>query len=349
MLVINDFLKTIINGNTVLDYIVCALLLVAALMAASFIRKRIHRIVAVLKMRFNGGIASDVLTGEEKLTPIIQYIPFFLVTYYLKDLPPIVDKIISSVGVVIITFCLVRFAAGVMKLVGNRYLNRRLEPVVLGAMNLFADVVLWIIAVLFVLSNIGFNINTLIAGMGIGGMAVALAAQTLLSDIFNYFTILFDKPFNVGDWVELGGHAGTVEKIGLKGTRIRAFNGEKIVISNTDMTKGMLKNYEDMTTRRNVTIIGVEYGTKSDLLKQVPQVLKRCVAGVEGVSLGRVNFATFADSSLNFELVYYVSAGSNTSLYMERVEQVNYNIIDAFTELNISFAFPSQTVYLAKD
>jgi len=202
-------------------------------------------------------------------------------------------------------------------------------------------------AALFLLSNFGFNVTTLITGLGIGGMAVALASQTLLGDIFNYFTIIIDRPFRIGDIVKVGDVTGTVQVIGLKGTRLKAADGEQIIIANTDMTKSIVFNYQVMNERRVLVKIGIKYDTLPEKIKEIPSVLKRIVQSVEGTGFVRAHFYEFGNFSLNYEIVYFVS-GNDYNNYMDKLQKVNFAILDEFARMGVEFAFPSQSIYVEK-
>lgn len=206
---------------------------------------------------------------------------------------------------------------------------------------------LWVVGGLLVLSNLGVNITSLVAGLGIGGLAIALALQSVLSDLFSSFSIYFDKPFQVGDYITVGKHSGTVEKIGIKSTRIRASQGEEIVISNQELTSARVQNFKKLKERRNTTSIGVTYETSTDKLKKIPDILKHIVEEEKKARFGRVYFTTFADSALVFDLMYYVKS-DEYSVYLETQQNINFKIKEVFEREGISFAYPTQTLYIEK-
>ena len=206
---------------------------------------------------------------------------------------------------------------------------------------------LWIVGGLLVLSNLGVNITSLVAGLGIGGLAIALALQNVLSDLFSSFSIYFDKPFQVGDYITTGKHSGTVEKIGIKSTRIRASQGEEIVISNQELTSARVQNFKKLKERRNTTSIGVTYETSTDKLKRIPGIIRHIIDEEKNARFNRVYFTTFADSALVFDLVYYVLS-AEYSVYLETQQNINFKIKEAFEKEKIDMAYPTQTIYLAK-
>lgn len=212
---------------------------------------------------------------------------------------------------------------------------------------LLSRVVLWAFGGIFVLSNLGVEITSLVAGLGIGGIAVAFALQGILSDLFSSFSIYFDKPFRIGDFIVIGEDMGTVERIGIKTTRIRTLQGEELVVSNAELTTARVQNYKKMQKRRIVFQFGITYETPREKVKQVPDIVKRIVDDTEGVDLDRVHFASYGDSALIFEVVYFVQSGDYTK-YMDRQQQINVALLDTFAAEGIEFAYPTQTLYVKK-
>ena len=338
-------LQTEIYGNTILKYLIALAILVVMLAATSLIRKCINVLVKKIAKRITNVSAARILRGEEKLTPILQYLPFYIVVNYLK-VPAWLLGLVGKLGVVIIAICVTRYLIEVVKTLSKHMVTSKgSNPLIMHSINMFASLLLYAAALLFILSNLGFNINTLLAGVGIGGMAIALASQTLLADIFNYFTILLDKPFTIGDFVTVNGYTGTVERIGIKGTRLRASSGEQFIISNTDMTKSALTTTATMVKRRMLTVLGVTYGTKRETVAEIPGVLKTIVESVKETEFSRAHFKEFADNSLNIELVYFVTSADYT-VYMDRVQEINLKIMDEFEKRGVGFAFPSRSLYI---
>jgi small-conductance mechanosensitive channel len=342
----NISLSTKFYGNTLLEYIIVIAILLFVLTATTLLKRVVGNIASRLLKKTSSRSLSYILTSAEKLSPILQYIPFYL-SVKLLVLPASLEHFISIAGTIIITICCTRLISDIINLISNQHFIGNNNPILKNITDFFADIIIWIIAILFILSNLGFNINTLLAGIGIGGMAIAFASQALLSDLFNYFTILFDKPFVVGDDVHINGNYGNVQKIGLKGTRLMSNEGEQIIISNTDMTKNVLKNYRIMEKRRKTSVLGIRYDTPAAILKEIPAILKNIVENTTNTEFLRVHFSEFADSSLNFTLVYYVRS-KNYTIYMDKVQEINFKILDAFASKKIDFAFPSKSLYIEK-
>ena len=195
------------------------------------------------------------------------------------------------------------------------------------------------------LDNLGFNISTLIAGLGITGIAVALAAQALLGDLFSYFVIFFDKPFEIGDFVVFENNSGSIEKIGIKTTRVRSLSGEQLIVSNSKLTNSLVHNYKRMEKRRVVFNIGVTYQTTAEQLKAIPEIVKNIIAKNEYAQFDRGHFQSFGDSSLKFEFVYFILTADYT-IYMDVQQNINLEIYEEFGKRGIEFAYPTQTVFL---
>ncbi len=206
---------------------------------------------------------------------------------------------------------------------------------------------IYLLGLLILLDNLGIKVSALIAGLGITGVAVALAGQAILADLFSYFAILFDKPFDIGDFVIVGEHMGVVEKIGIKTTRIKSLSGEQVVFSNSDLTNSRVKNYKKMQERRVAFKLGVVYQTSQDRLKAISTIIKDIIEKIDGTRFDRSHFASYGDFSLNFETVYYIS-GADYNRYMDIQQEINLAINQAFAEKGIQFAYPTQLVYLNK-
>mgnify|MGYP003932849519 CR=1 FL=1 len=257
------------------------------------------------------------------------------------------NKIVNAVFVVILSLAIIRFLVSATNELFRRASEKegstdltRIKP-----LRSIAVFVIWIAGLLFLLDNLGLDITAVVAGLGIGGIAVALAAQALLGDLFSYFVIVFDRPFEIGDFLIFGDILGSVEKIGIKTTRLRSLSGEQITVSNSDLTGSRVRNYKRMEQRRIVFRIGVVYGTAAEHLQLIPTILREAVEAEEFARFDRAHFANYGDWSLNFEVVYYVLSPDYT-IYMDIQQGINLAIFDRFAEEGIEFAFPTRTVQL---
>ncbi|GAB3441942.1 mechanosensitive ion channel family protein [Massilia solisilvae] len=214
-----------------------------------------------------------------------------------------------------------------------------------AAIGFVARLALWAIIALMVLDNLGFNITTLVASLGIGGIAVALAVQNILGDLFASLSIVLDKPFVIGDSINVSGVAGTVEHVGLKTTRVRSLNGEQIVFSNADLLKSRIHNMKRMESRRIVFTIGVVYGISESDIRVIPQLIENIIRAQPAVTFDRAHFSGFGPSSLNFEAVYIVN-DPDFKVYMDVQQEIYVQLYVEFGRRGIEFAFPTQTLHL---
>ena len=205
--------------------------------------------------------------------------------------------------------------------------------------------VLWAIVLLAVLSNLGINITAFVASLGVGGIAVALAVQNILGDLFASLSIAVDKPFEVGDFIGIGALSGTVQFIGLKTTRIRSLGGEQIIISNTDLLKQVVKNYKRMEERRIVFNFGLTYDATPEQAEAVSAIVKKLVESNDKLRFDRAHFTGFGENSLDYEVVYIVKDASY-SVYMDAQQALNLQLMRELAKLGVGFAFPTRTVYL---
>lgn len=234
----------------------------------------------------------------------------------------------------------------------ERYRERRLAEdaasvTTMQAVGILARFVLWTVIFLVALDNLGFDVTALIAGLGVGGIAVALAVQNILSDLFASLSIVLDKPFVVGDFLVLDAYAGTVEQIGLKTTRIRSLSGEQIIVSNSDLLQSRIRNYKRMFQRRVVFQFGVVYQTPPDKLAAIPSMIRAIVEAQEKVRFDRAHFVSYGDSALQYEVVYYV-LDSDYNVYMDIHQAINLAIYRKFADEGIAFAYPTQMIYVSQ-
>jgi len=206
---------------------------------------------------------------------------------------------------------------------------------------------LWVVGLITILSNMGLDVTSLVASLGIGGLAIALALQNILGDMFSSFSIYMDKPFEVGDFIVVGENSGTVKRVGLKTTRLKTLQGEELIISNNELTDARIQNFKKLERRRVVFTFGVTYETDADKLAAIPTMIQEIIDAVDGVKFGRCHLDAYADSSLNFEAVYHVDDASYDQ-YMDRKQEIHLAVFKKFAAEGISFAYPTQTVYVNK-
>ena len=205
-------------------------------------------------------------------------------------------------------------------------------------------VVIWTVGAVFLLQNLGYDLSAVVASLGIGGIAIALASQGLLQDLFSYFAIVLDVPFSIGDFIVVDDYAGTVKHIGIKTTRLESISGEQLIFPNQYLTSAKIQNFQEMKRRQVVFSLGVIYDTSREKLIEIPRLIQEIIESIENTEFVRSHFTSYGASSLDFETVYYV-LDSDYVIYMNIHQQINFAIWDAFKGRNIEFAYPSQTIY----
>lgn len=229
----------------------------------------------------------------------------------------------------------------------ERYFSRTQDGSAAAAINLFnviAKFCMYVMLFLLLLHNLNVNITTLVTGLGVGGIAIALAVQNILGDLFASMTIVLDKPFVVGDSINVDNFNGTIEHIGMKTTRLRSADGEQLIFSNTDLLKSRIRNFKRMSERRVSFTIGVTYETSEDKLLKIPEMISDIIRKHPSARLDRSHFVAFADSALNFETVYWI-IGSDFKVYRDTHQQICFEILKQFNQQGIGFAYPTQTVF----
>jgi len=222
--------------------------------------------------------------------------------------------------------------------------HERTSIAMISAVGVGAKVLVWILISLTALSIFGVNVATLVTGLGVSGIAVALAVQNILGDLLAALSIVFDKPFDVGDTIGVDSITGVVEHIGLKTTRLRSQSGEQIVIGNADLLKSRIRNFRRMYQRRVVLNLDMPFDTPPEVLARIPSMLEGIVGAQQPVKFDRSHVANFTESAVRIETVYFV-LDADYKIYMNVQQAINLEIIRRFNTEQLRFALPSRTVY----
>jgi small-conductance mechanosensitive channel len=222
------------------------------------------------------------------------------------------------------------------------------NPVIFGIVSWTIQLFIWTIVLLAVLDNAGVNVNAFVASLGVGGVAVALAAQTVLGDLLSSISIGLDKPFEVGEFIAFGSNLGTIKRVGIKSTRIDSLSGEELAISNSDLLKQLVHNYSRMRERRVVFGFSVSLGTSRAQVEKIVERVRALIGNMEDVRLDRGHFAAIGDYSLTFEFVYYVLSPSY-NVYMDKQQHINLCIMDILDEMNVALAVPVRALRAASE
>ncbi|MDR0304759.1 MAG: mechanosensitive ion channel [Chitinispirillales bacterium] len=211
--------------------------------------------------------------------------------------------------------------------------------------NNFGRFLIWTLVLLLALDNMGVKVVSLMTGLGIGGIAVALAVQKILGDLFASISIMLDKPFEIGDMVVVDEYCGYIEKIGMKTTRMRSVSGEQLILSNSDLLGSRIRNYKRMTERRVTFSFGVTHRTSRENLKAIPEIFKDIIDKQKNARFDRANLQGIGDFSMIYECVYWIES-PDMKVFMNVQQNVILDVIDAFAARNISFAHPTQTLFV---
>jgi small-conductance mechanosensitive channel len=347
-----EFLRQTYWNNTVEAY-----LWVIGIILIGFIVLRIFRKIFLFRLKKfseqTTTVIDDILVKllEKSLLPL-AYFGLFVLAIKTLNLPQEFHNGLNVATVIVITFLATKIVISALNFTLRSYAEKSQDTdkreKQLKGISALLNVVIWVIALIFLLDNLGVKVSAVVAGLGIGGIAVALAAQHILGDLFSYFVIFFDRPFEIGDFINVGDKVGTVEYIGIKTTRIKAIGGEQLVFSNTDLTNSRIHNFKKMERRRILFRLGVIYQTPAAKLKLIPLMIKDIISSTTDVTFDRGHLSTFGDFSINFEFVYFVD-GSDYIKYMDIQQSINLRIYEQFEKEGIEFAYPTQTLFLNKE
>ncbi|MDQ7797936.1 MAG: mechanosensitive ion channel family protein [Candidatus Edwardsbacteria bacterium] len=349
-MILNEFLSQTFLNNRVLDYAVSL-----GILAGSAIIIKIADLIVIARMKklaektanqFDDRLVEAI---DKKVIPML-YLGAVYLSIQNLHVVPMAHKAINIAGAIVLTYLAAKLILSLAVYSVETYWKKRggedsSQNTAYRGILTVLKLVVWSLALIILLDNFGVKISALVAGLGIGGLALAFAAQKVLGDLFSYFSIFFDRPFEIGDFIIVGEFQGTVEHIGIKSTRVRSLGGEQLIFANTDLTNSRLRNYKRMINRRVVFKIGVTYGTGAKKMKEIPGIIGGIIKNIPCAIFDRAHFASYGDFSLNFEVVYYVEGGDYLK-YMDIQQQINLAIMEAFAKKKIEFAYPTQTLFV---
>jgi small-conductance mechanosensitive channel len=347
-----DFFNQTFFGNRLWDYLIFIISLLCGMILIRLFKTFLFRHLKKWSEKTTSIIDDYLINSlEKKIIPFLYYSLIYFSLYGLT-LNSFLKRGISILGLALLTFYSVQFGLEVLSWIlefiwVKKEVDQSRKDALKGII-LVCKGLVWGLAVVILLDNLGVKISGLVAGLGIGGVAVALGAQAVLGDLFSYFTIFFDRPFEIGDFVVVGDLLGSVEYIGVKTTRLRSLSGEQVILANSDLTNSRVRNYKRMKRRRILFQIGVTYETNLVNMKAIPEIVKGIISGFEDAALDRVHFASYGDFSLIYEIVYYV-IGNDYNRYMDIQQEINFKIKEEFDQRGIEFAYPTQTLFLKKE
>ena len=338
-------------GNTIANWLVAAGVTVAVLFVLFAIRglaaRRLRRRAEASDTDFAEALGIAAGLVRRIAWPFLTIVAIEAGAYFLV-LPDKAVAILDAALVIVVFLQLALICSYGLVTWANSYVQKKADRTVkttFGAVRFLGQVAIWSLAGLLVLDNLGIDITALVAGLGIGGIAVAFALQSILGDIFASISIILDKPFEVGDFIIVGDLMGTVEYVGVKTTRLRSLSGEQIVMSNSDLLQSRIRNYKRMNERRVTFSLGVTYQTPPEKLETVPGIIREAIEGQDKTRFDRAHFSSFGDFALVFEVVYYMLE-PDYNLMMDTQQAINLDLFRRFAEDGIEFAYPTQTIHL---
>jgi small-conductance mechanosensitive channel len=344
----DDFLNYVFLGNTVKNWLMavgCVLILFAVI---RLFKNVVLKKIRAMAVRTTSNFDDLLVTILQKTgVPLAYLLSIYAGIQFLRTNAR-TDRIIDDATMVVITWAILRLITSMVGFSFRRYMLRQpgetREKQGRGILIIF-NILIWIVGIVFIIENFGYNITTIVTGLGVGGIAIALAAQAILGDLFSYFVIFFDKPFEIGDFIIVEDKMGSVEYIGIKTTRIRTLSGEQLICSNSKLTGSWVHNYKRMDLRRVVFSFGTRLETPIEKVKEIPGWIKGIITSRDQTRFDRAHFLKFGESSLDFEVVYYVLS-ADYNIYMDIQQAINLAIMERFEKEGIHFAYPVRTVFL---
>ena len=347
-----DFINQTILGNTLMQwtFAITALLLCFILLrlAKRIATNRLAALASSTETQWD-----DIIIGaiKQTRTVFLLMVSVFLGSMFVQ-LPERVHSIIQVTFIIFLLTQLGIWLTVTTISMVEHYSKQTLAKnpaaaTTMNAVGFISRIVIWSVIALVALDSLGINVTTVVAGLGIGGVAVALAVQNILGDLFASLSIILDKPFVIGDFLIIDEHLGGVEYIGLKTTRIRSLSGEQLIFSNSDLLKSRIRNYGRMFERRVVFNIGVTYSTPRDKLKHIPEIIRNAINSQEKTRFDRSHFMKYGDYALQFETVYYIKS-ADYNIYMDIQQSIYFAIHEAFEQEQINFAYPTQKLFVTQ-
>ena len=348
-----NFLEWHFYHNTLEAWLVAGVVFVVIGTTLVIIRTLLARRLAKIAAR-------TATTADDAIVDLLRRTRYFFIltaavagAFLFLDLPPRAHSVGRLLGTISLIIQIAIWGNGLITFWFRNYAERKAETDIssrttIAAFSFVARTILWIMLALVALNRLGYDVTALITGLGVGGIAIALAVQNVLGDLFAALAIVLDKPFVVGDAIAVDTLAGTVEHVGLKTTRIRSVNGEQLIFSNADLLRSRIRNFKRMQERRVVFMIGVTYGTPPDTVARIPTMLREAVEAQRQVRFDRSHFVSYGDSALNFETVYFVLSADYLA-YADVNQAVNLAVLRRFAAEGIEFAYPTRVVVVKND
>jgi small-conductance mechanosensitive channel len=337
-------------GNTMRAWTAAAALAVAVWLGLWVLKRFLIYQLRRIAGRTSTQIDDLVLDLLVRVRPLVLILLGLYAGSFVLDLPETRVRLLRSLAVLAILLQAAFWGNRLISYWLSEFVRKRGEVDAAGrttisTLSFVGRIALWATLLLLALDNLGVKVTGLITGLGIGGIAVALAAQELLKDLFASLVIALDKPFLIGDMVQVGDLQGTVEQIGIKTTRVRSLSGEQLVFPNSDIVNSRLRNFGRMEERRVLLNLGLVYQTPPELVERATRLVRETIEANDGVRFDRSHFKAFGDSALVLEAVYFVQTADYLAS-MDLQQSINLEIFRRFAAEGIEFAYPTQKVFV---
>jgi len=337
---VRELLALTYFNNSIQQYLIAVAILVIGLLLINIFKRYLLRKLSQWVSKSETRIDDIVVRDVEKFgLPALSFLIFYWSLNSL-DLSPKIERIVDVAIGVVSAFFVIRLISSTIQVVVSSYVrkqdNGEEKVKQIGGLMIIINILIWIIGSIFLFDNLGYDVSAVLTGVGIGGIAVALAAQNIIGDLFNYFVIFFDKPFEVGDAINVDDKNGTIEYVGVKTTRLRSLSGEQIIIANSDLTKSRVHNFKRQENRRVEFTINVTYQTPIDKLRKIPALIKDIIGQMADTRYDRAHFAKFSEYGLSIVVVYFITVPDYLR-FMDNQQEINLKIMEAFETENIDF------------
>ena len=348
---LQEALERVYYHNTPRQWGVAIAIAVVSFLALMLVRRLlVARLTAVAKR--TSTVVDDILVDlVGKTRPYFLAIAALVLGSRWLTLPPKADRLLETGFALVLLAQIGVWGTTVVSGTIQRHIERRsvradtTSASTIRAIGIAVKLLLWCVLIITALARFGVNVTALVTGLGIGGVAIALAVQSILSDVFAALSIVFDRPFDVGDFIVVDQVQGTVEHIGLKTTRLRSISGEQIIVSNGELLKNRIRNFKRMFERRVVFLIDVTYDTPPETMERLPAMVREVVTAQQPVRFDRSHFSGFTESALRVETVYFV-LDPDYNRYLDIQQRINLELLRRFNAEHIRFAFPSRAIYV---
>lgn len=338
-----DFLNNRFYGETFQNWLIAVGVLAGVILILQIIKQFLARQLGKFARKKPAGSENLLLVLVERTSILFITALGLSAAALFLNLPEKSEAFVATLAKAAFFFQTALWGTGMINYFVNRRTRAQLETTPasatsINAFGLIARVILWSVIILLILENVtGIQVDTLIASLGITGVAVALAVQNILGDLFASLSIAMDQPFVIGDFIIVNEYSGSVEHIGLKSTRLRSITGEQLIFSNSDLLSSRIRNFKRMARRRMLLYLNVPYGTSEAKLQRAPEIVERVINGAADVTFERAHLMDLAEYSLRYEVVCYVET-ADYKVYMDRQQEILLGIYRRFEEEGIEFA-----------